>query len=53
MPVIYKCPGCGAAMEFDSDTQKLKCSRCQTSIDVKTYEKEYASLMEEVAGVDR
>lgn len=49
MPVIYKCPGCGAAMEFDSDTQKLKCSRCQTSIDVKTYEKEYASLMEEVA----
>ena len=51
MPVIYKCPGCGAAMEFDSDTQKLKCSRCQTSIDVKTYEKEYASLMEEVAGV--
>lgn len=52
MPVIYKCPGCGAAMEFDSDTQKLKCSRCQTSIDVKTYEKEYASLMEEVAGVD-
>ena len=25
MPTIYKCPGCGAAMEFDSTTQKLGC----------------------------
>lgn len=49
MPVIYKCPNCGAAMEFDSATQKLGCGRCGTQIDVKTYEKEYASLMEEAA----
>lgn len=39
MPVIYKCPNCGAAMEFDSDTQKLGCKRCGTQIDVETYEK--------------
>lgn len=53
MPVIYKCPNCGAAMEFDSDTQKLGCSRCGTQIDVSTYEKEYASLMEDVAYVNQ
>ena len=40
MPVIYKCPNCGAAMEFDSDTQKLGCKRCGTQIDVETYEKD-------------
>ena len=28
MPTIYKCPGCGAAMEFDSTTQKLGCPSC-------------------------
>lgn len=50
MPIIYKCPNCGAAMEFSSELQKLECKRCGTSIDVKTYEDEYASLMEEVSG---
>lgn len=53
MPVIYKCPNCGAAMEFDSDTQKLGCGRCGTHIDVKTYEREYAALMEDVAYVNK
>ena len=43
MPVIYKCPNCGAAMEFDSDTQKLGCKRCGTQIDVETYEKDSAA----------
>ena len=38
MPIIYKCPNCGAAMEFSSELQKLECKRCGTSIDVKTYE---------------
>lgn len=42
MPIIYKCPNCGAAMEFSSELQKLECKRCGTSIDVKTYEDEYA-----------
>ena len=50
MPIIYKCPNCGAAMEFSSELQKLECKSCGTSIDVKTYEDEYASLMEEVSG---
>ena len=35
MPTIYKCPGCGAAMEFDSTTQKLGCPSCGMQIDVK------------------
>lgn len=47
MPIIYKCPNCGAAMEFDSTTQKLGCKRCGTQLDVKTYEREYSSLIED------
>lgn len=47
MPVIYKCPNCGAAMEFDSDTQKLGCKRCGTQIDVETYEKDSAASGEQ------
>ena len=35
MPIIYKCPNCGAAMEFSSELQKLECKSCGTSIDVK------------------
>ena len=31
----YKCPNCGAALTFDSKTQKLHCSHCDTSIDVE------------------
>ncbi len=53
MPVIYKCPNCGAAMEFDSESQKLGCKRCGTQIGVADYEKEYASLMEDVAYVNK
>ena len=41
MPVIYKCPGCGAAMEFDSTTQKMGCPSCGMQIDVKEYERMY------------
>ena len=26
MPIIYKCPNCGAAMEFSSELQKLECT---------------------------
>lgn len=30
----YKCPGCGAPIEFDGITGKLKCEYCGTSVDV-------------------
>lgn len=41
MPITYKCPNCGAAMEFDSATQRLRCAGCQTEIDVDTYQEQY------------
>ncbi len=31
----YKCPGCGAAMEFDSVSQKMHCSHCDTFLSVE------------------
>ena len=34
----YKCPNCGAALTFDSKTQKLHCSHCDTSIEVEAME---------------
>ena len=36
------CPGCGAAMEFDSTTQKLGCPSCGMQIDVREYEEKYS-----------
>ena len=44
MPITYKCPNCGAAMEFDSTAQKLKCPSCQMEMDVQDYEKQYGHL---------
>lgn len=50
MPVTYKCPNCGGAMEFDSASQKLACGLCGTQIDVPAYERLYAAHQ---AGADR
>ena len=44
MPITYNCPNCGAAMEFDSTAQKLKCPSCQMEMDVQDYEKQYGHL---------
>jgi len=30
----FKCPNCGAAIPFDSKSQKLKCQHCDTEYDV-------------------
>lgn len=46
MPVTYKCPNCGAAMEFDSTLGALKCAGCGESITVEEYQKNYGSLYE-------
>ena len=33
----YKCPACGGAMEFDSNTQKMKCPYCDTEMSVEEF----------------
>lgn len=33
----YKCPACGAPMEFDSQSQKMKCPYCETMMSVEEY----------------
>ena len=33
----YKCPACGAPMEFDSQTQKMKCPFCDTTMSIEDY----------------
>ncbi|WP_027437158.1 hypothetical protein [Lachnospira multipara] len=43
----YKCPNCGAAMSFDSATQKLACASCGTNIDVVDYDKYIKELESE------
>ena len=42
MPAIesYKCPCCGGAIEFNTDSQNLKCPYCDTEFDIDTV-KEY------------
>lgn len=32
----YKCPCCGGAIEFDVDTQNMKCPYCDTEFEVET-----------------
>lgn len=34
----YKCPSCGGSMEFDSNTQKLKCPFCATEVGIDEWE---------------
>ena len=37
MTTTYKCPSCGAAMEFDSESQKMKCPQCGNQVDVSSF----------------
>ncbi len=41
MPITYKCPSCGAAMEFDSASQKLACPQCGRQIGMDEYKNIY------------
>lgn len=41
MPITYKCPNCGAAMEFDAESQTLACGQCDTRISVEEYTNKY------------
>lgn len=40
MVVTYKCPGCGAAMEFDGQSGKLSCASCGTQLTVEEYQQQ-------------
>ena len=46
----YRCPGCGATMEFDPATQKLHCEFCKSSYTVRQLE---AILAKQDAGVSQ
>ena len=35
--VQYKCPCCGAALEFSPETQKLSCESCGNQYDLEVY----------------
>lgn len=35
--ITYKCPGCGAAMAFNPDTQELSCPYCFTAYNIDDY----------------
>ncbi|MCI8401505.1 MAG: hypothetical protein HFI38_05330 [Lachnospiraceae bacterium] len=47
MVVTYKCPGCGAAMEFDGQRGKLYCDSCGHQMSVDQYEQQYGSPLKE------
>ena len=32
----YKCPCCGGAIEFDPNSQKMRCPYCDTEFDAET-----------------
>lgn len=35
MASSYVCPGCGSTMEFDAQSQKMKCGHCETMLSVE------------------
>ena len=38
---IYKCPACGAPIEFDSESGKMSCDYCASSFDVSQIDTQY------------
>lgn len=40
----YKCPACGGALVFDSESQKLKCPFCDSEFDVEQLKQQDATL---------
>ncbi len=34
--MVYKCPCCGGGIEFDSDSQNMKCPYCDTEFETET-----------------
>ncbi len=42
----YKCPSCGGTLEFDSNSQKMKCPYCDTEIEVEELSKIHESTVD-------
>ena len=34
MAISNRCKGCGGELRFDFDTQNLKCSQCEATVDI-------------------
>ena len=47
----YRCPSCGGAIVFDSDSQKMKCPYCSTELEVEALAA-YDSVLQETAPED-
>lgn len=47
----YQCPCCGGAIEFDSQSQKMKCPYCDTEFDIEAL-KEYDKDLKNSSGED-
>ena len=47
----YKCPCCGAKLEFNSTAQKMKCPYCDSEFDVETVQ-DYNEQLQESTGDD-
>ena len=43
----YKCPACGGAMEFDRESQNMKCPFCDTEVSIEEFEQEQKKNPEE------
>lgn len=48
MVETYKCPSCGAPIEFDGQAGKLVCQYCETEVDVSTMSREHDLFNEDV-----
>lgn len=43
----YKCPRCGAAISFDTSSQKMKCPYCDTEFDIDSVRRSQENLGED------
>ena len=43
----YKCPSCGGAIQFDSETQNMKCPYCDTEFEVEALKQMDAAIQAE------
>lgn len=48
----YKCPSCGASMEFDTKTQSVKCPFCDTVMSMEAMDKQDEGLKQSSFDVD-
>lgn len=48
MVETYKCPSCGAPIEFDGQAGKLVCQYCDTEVDVFTMNREHDLYKEDI-----